>query len=151
MIYFLGFATKLGLHFPNCRISGSLSHHLWQEMAKIHGGRENRPYLCIRQTNKGLTDRPETTKRTIITKKDTIMKTMELTQLTVAQYEGQATMKSVMKAVKKGFASTMKFLLFISPVYPQCTQGARWGCEVIRLLGSEVAKWPHNLIYVNSS
>ena len=50
---------------------------------------------------------------------------MELTQLTVAQYEGQATMKSVMKAVKKGFASTMKFLLFISPVYPQCTQGAR--------------------------
>jgi len=94
-------------------------------MAKIHGGRENRPYLCIRQTNKGLTDRPETTKRTIITKKDTIMKTMELTQLTVAQYEGQATMKSVMKAVKKGFASTMKFLLFISPVYPQCTQGAR--------------------------
>ena len=33
--------------------------------------------------------------------------------------------KNYVKAVKKGLASTVKFLMFISPVYPQCTQGMR--------------------------
>lgn len=53
------------------------------------------------------------------------MKTMELSPMAVAQLESEAIGKKVMKAVKKGLASTMKFLLFISPVYPQCTQGKR--------------------------
>ena len=59
------------------------------------------------------------------TKKYTIMKTMNVTPMTVAQYESSATVVKMMKAVKKGLASTVKFLMFISPVYPQCTQGMR--------------------------
>ena len=53
------------------------------------------------------------------------MKTMNVTPMTVAQYESSATVVKMMKVVKKGLASTVKFLMFISPVYPQCTQGMR--------------------------
>ena len=59
------------------------------------------------------------------TKKYTIMKTMNVTPMTVAQYESSATVVKMMKAVKKGLASTVKFPMFIGPVYPQCTQGMR--------------------------
>ena len=45
--------------------------------------------------------------------------------MTVAQYESGAKVANVMKSVKKGLASAMKFLMFISPVYPQCAQGVR--------------------------
>ena len=50
------------------------------------------------------------------------MKTMNATPMTVAQYEGSATVVKAMKSVKKGLANMVKFLMFISPVYPQCTQ-----------------------------
>ena len=53
------------------------------------------------------------------------MKTMNVTPMTVAQYESSATVVKVMNAVKKGLSGTVKFLMFISPVYPQCTQGMR--------------------------
>ena len=65
-------------------------------------------------------------KTTIITiKNNTIMKTMELSPMTVAQYKGEAIVKKFMKSAKQAIASTFKFLLFISPVYPQCTQGMK--------------------------
>ncbi len=35
----------------------------------------------------------------------------------------QQEIKNTMKSVKKGLANMVKFLMFISPVYPQCTQG----------------------------
>ena len=50
------------------------------------------------------------------------MKTMNATPMTVAQYESSATVVKAMKSVKKGLSNTVKFLMFISPVYPQCTQ-----------------------------
>ena len=50
------------------------------------------------------------------------MKAMELTPMTVAQFDSSAQAEKVMKAVKNAFKSTMKFLMFISPVYPQVTQ-----------------------------
>ena len=58
-------------------------------------------------------------------KNNTIMKTMELSPMTVAQYKGEAMVKKFMKSAKQAIASTFKFLLFISPVYPQCTQGMK--------------------------
>jgi hypothetical protein len=64
----------------------------------------------------------KTTKQQEIKKKYTIMKTMNATPMTVAQYESSATVVKVMNAAKKGLASMVKFLMFISPVYPQCTQ-----------------------------
>ena len=53
------------------------------------------------------------------------MKTMNATPMTVAQYESRATVVKVMNAAKKGLASMVKFLMFISPVYPQCTQAMK--------------------------
>ena len=53
------------------------------------------------------------------------MKTMELTPMTVAQYKGEAMVEKFKKSAKRALASTFKFLLFISPVYPQCTQGMK--------------------------
>ena len=48
---------------------------------------------------------------------------MEIPQMAVAQYEGKAIVEKMMKAAKKALSSTFKFLMFISPVYPQCSQG----------------------------
>jgi len=53
------------------------------------------------------------------------MKTMELSPMTVAQYKGEAMVKKFVKSAKQAIACTFKFLLFISPVYPQCTQGMK--------------------------
>ena len=53
------------------------------------------------------------------------MKTMEMTTMGVALYEGQSKVENLNKAVKKGLRNTVKFLMFISPVYPQCTQGMK--------------------------
>ena len=57
------------------------------------------------------------------------MKAMELTPMTVAQYDNAAMEEKVMKAVKnalkKALKNTIKFLLFISPVYPQVSQEMR--------------------------
>lgn len=50
---------------------------------------------------------------------------MNASPMTVAQYESSAAVVKVMNVVKKGLASTMKFLLFISPVYPHVAQGAK--------------------------
>ena len=48
---------------------------------------------------------------------------MNATPMTVAQYESSATVENVKKSVKKGLTNMVKFLMFISPVYPQCAQG----------------------------
>ena len=53
------------------------------------------------------------------------MKTMEMTTMGVTLYEGQSRVENLKKVVKKGLRSTVKFLMFISPVYPQCTQGMK--------------------------
>lgn len=53
------------------------------------------------------------------------MKTMELTPMTVAQYNNAAMTEKVMKAVKNAVKNTFKFLLFISPVYLQTTQNTK--------------------------
>lgn len=53
------------------------------------------------------------------------MKTMELTPMTVAQYNNAAMAEKVMKAVKNAVKNTFKFLLFISPVYLQATQNTK--------------------------
>ena len=53
------------------------------------------------------------------------MKTMNATPMTVARYESSATAVKAMKSVKKGLANMVKFLMFISPVYPQCTQALK--------------------------
>ena len=45
--------------------------------------------------------------------------------MTVAQYESSTAVAKVMNAVKKGLAGTVKFLMFISPVYPQVAGGVR--------------------------
>lgn len=50
------------------------------------------------------------------------MKTMEFTTTTVAQFENEAMAEKFKKSLKRALTSTFKFLLFISPVYPQCTQ-----------------------------
>ena len=50
------------------------------------------------------------------------MKAMELTPMTVAQFNSAAQAEKVMKAVKNALKSTVKFLMFISPVYPQVSQ-----------------------------
>ena len=53
------------------------------------------------------------------------MKTMQLSPITVAQYKGETMVKKFVKSAKQAIACTFKFLLFISPVYPQCTQGMK--------------------------
>ena len=53
------------------------------------------------------------------------MKTMNATPMTVARYESSATAVKAMMSVKKGLANMVKFLMFISPVYPQCTQAMK--------------------------
>ncbi len=53
------------------------------------------------------------------------MKTMELSTMTAAGYKAEAMTEKCKKAMKRYLASTVKFLLFISPVYPQCTQGMK--------------------------
>lgn len=50
------------------------------------------------------------------------MKTMEITPMAVAEYNGAVAKEKVMKAVKNALKSTFKFLLFISPVYPQVSK-----------------------------
>ena len=55
-------------------------------------------------------------------KKDTIMKTMELTPTTVANFDSTAMetrVSNFKKAAKKCFKATCRFLVMISPVYPQ--------------------------------
>ena len=64
-------------------------------------------------------------KQSINNKKNKIMKTMELTPMTVAQYNNAAMTEKVMKAVKNAVKNTFKFLLFISPVYLQATQNTK--------------------------
>jgi hypothetical protein len=53
------------------------------------------------------------------------MKTMELSTMAAAGYKAEAMTEKCKKAMKRYLASTVKFLLFISPVYPQCTQGMK--------------------------
>ncbi|MBO4658051.1 MAG: hypothetical protein J5637_00355 [Prevotella sp.] len=53
------------------------------------------------------------------------MKTMEISPISVAQYRGEAMAEKCMKSIKRAMKSTVKFLMFISPVYPQCTQGMK--------------------------
>lgn len=50
------------------------------------------------------------------------MKAMELTPMAGAQFNSAAVADKVMNAVKKALRSTVKFLMFISPVYPQVSQ-----------------------------
>ncbi len=50
------------------------------------------------------------------------MKAMELTPMTVAQFNSAAVADKVKKAVKRALKCTLLFLMFISPVYPQVTQ-----------------------------
>lgn len=54
------------------------------------------------------------------------MKTMELTPMTVAQYNNAAMTEKVMKAVKNALKNTLKFLMFISPIYLQATQNMNY-------------------------
>jgi hypothetical protein len=65
---------------------------------------------------------PVKVKKIINSLKDTIMKAMELTPMAVARYESSERTANVMKAVKKALTSTIKFLMVISPVYPQVAQ-----------------------------
>ncbi len=64
----------------------------------------------------------EITKNKNNNKKDTIMKTMVLTQATVAQFE-ESTMTTKVnnfkKAAKKFFKAVYRILIVTSPVYPQ--------------------------------
>lgn len=53
------------------------------------------------------------------------MKTMELTPMAVAQYNNAAMTEKVMKAVKNALKNTLKFLMFISPIYLQATQNMK--------------------------
>ena len=53
------------------------------------------------------------------------MKTMELTPMTVAQYNNAAMTEKAMKAVKNALKNTLKFLMFISPIYLQATQNMK--------------------------
>ena len=64
-------------------------------------------------------------KQSINNKKNKIMKTMELTPMTVAQYNNAAMTEKVMKAVKNALKNTLKFLMFISPIYLQATQNMK--------------------------
>ena len=50
------------------------------------------------------------------------MKTMEITPMAVAEYNGAVAKEKVLKAVKNALKSTFKFFLFISPVYPQVSK-----------------------------
>ena len=93
---------------------------------KTIAGDENRYIFASETTKTGQPVGVKTTKQQEIkTKKYTIMKTMNATPMTVARYESSATVVKVMKSVKKGLASMVKFLMFISPVYPQCTQAMK--------------------------
>ena len=65
------------------------------------------------------------TKQKNSNQKNTIMKTMEFTTTTVAQFENEAMAEKFKKSLKRALTNTFKFLLFISPVYPQCTQGMK--------------------------
>ena len=70
----------------------------------------------------------ERKKKIIITKKDTIMKTMELTPTTVAKFDNTAMATRVSnfkKAAKKFFKATYRFLMVISPVYPQYVESQK--------------------------
>ena len=70
----------------------------------------------------------ERKKKIIITKKDTIMKTMELTPTTVANFDSTAMATRVSnfkKAAKKFFKATYRFLMVISPVYPQYVESQK--------------------------
>ena len=64
-------------------------------------------------------------KQSINNKKNKIMKTMELTPMAVAQYNNAAMTEKVMKAVKNALKNTLKFLMFISPIYLQATQNMK--------------------------
>ena len=98
--------------------------HFGKNSRKTIAGDENHHIFASETTKTGQPVGVKTTKQQEIkNKKYTIMKTMNATPMTVAQYEGSATVVKAMKSVKKGLANMVKFLMFISPVYPQCTQG----------------------------
>jgi hypothetical protein len=58
-------------------------------------------------------------------KKITIMKTMQVTPMAVAKYEGKESVKKFAKAAKKFFAATVRFFIVISPAYPQYVESMR--------------------------
>ena len=69
-----------------------------------------------------LITRTKITTRIITIKKDTIMKTIELTPTTVANFDSTAMTTRVSnfkKAAKKFFKATCRFFVVISPAYPQ--------------------------------
>ena len=56
------------------------------------------------------------------------MKTMELTPTTVANYNSMAMttrVNNIKKAAKKFFKATYRFLMVISPVYPQYVESQK--------------------------
>ena len=113
---FLWFYDRISIDF-------AYLSHIWLCVLSS-SARIGRKLLRVVKTDLSLHQKQQNNKNKK-TKKYTIMKTMNVTPMTVAQYESSATVVKMMKAVKKGLASTVKFLMFISPVYPQCTQGMR--------------------------
>lgn len=91
------------------------------------GGILGNPLLLIK-TAISLQQKQRTTgskfrnKQSINTLINKIMKTMEITPMAVAEYNGAVAKEKVLKAVKNALKSTFKFLLFISPVYPQVSK-----------------------------
>ena len=112
----LGFCDRISIDF-------AYLSHIWLCVLSS-SARIGRKLLRVVKSDLSLHQKQQNNKK-IKTKKYTIMKTMNVTPMTVAQYESSATVVKVMNAVKKGLAGTVKFLMFISPVYPQCTQGMR--------------------------
>jgi uncharacterized short protein YbdD (DUF466 family) len=53
------------------------------------------------------------------------MKTMQVTPMAVAKYEGKESVKKFAKAAKKFFAATVRFFIVISPAYPQYVESMR--------------------------
>ena len=85
--------------------------------------RPKMPLIFASETTKtGPPVEMEITKNKNNNKKDTIMKTMVLTQATVAQFE-ESTMTTKVnnfkKAAKKFFKAVYRILIVTSPVYPQ--------------------------------